>query len=224
MKQWILIAVAQGAWLAAGAAVAEPWLLEPLGRFRVTYYWVAEEDERYDALERSEPLLDRQGRVLARVSRAFRQAIELEGTGRLRDGRVLNVAGRVAGELRFVEILEPYGLGVESRPLEPFISVAADLSALGVGDRLRIEEFAGFLRPDGRVHDGMFRVDDTGSAIRGKRIDVFIGDRVHLESMERLVCPSHGLVSVYAARPAGGGRLARSGSGRELGQAAAEAR
>ena len=44
--------------------------LVPIGRFRVSYYWVAEEDTRYDGLERCEILRDPEGRALARVSRA----------------------------------------------------------------------------------------------------------------------------------------------------------
>jgi hypothetical protein len=148
------------AWL---APAAEPYRLEPLGRFELTYYYVAFEDERYAELERSQVLRDTGGLELARVSGAFRKALELEGTGRLMDGRVLNVAERVAGEMRFIEVGHAYGLGVASRPLEPFVSLAADLSQIGVGELVRIEEFAGFRRPDGAIHDGLFRVDDTAA-------------------------------------------------------------
>ena len=188
-------------WQLAAASVLtdESYLLEPLGEFRVTYYWVAQQDARYDGLAPSEPLLDRDGGVLARVSRAFRKAIELEGTGRLRDGRVLNVAGRLDGQLRWVETEHPYGLGVESRPLQPFLSVATDPELIPSGTLLYLEALEGFLRPSGEPHTGLIRADDIGRSIRGKHIDIFIGTEDNLEKMERQVCPSLGRLSLHAA-------------------------
>lgn len=182
----------------AGSGVGTPAAdLVFLGRFRVSYYWVAEEDARYQELERTEALRDPDGRVLARVSAAYRRALEMEGTGRIADGRVLNFAGRIGGECRFVATPLPWGFGVCDAPLVPFESVAADPGRVAPGSLLYIEEFAGFLTPQGGVQRGFFRADDVGSLIRGDRLDIFIGSQSELESVERLVAPTGGYVTVY---------------------------
>ena len=63
-------------------------------RCRVTRYWVATEDgyRRNDIV----PLLEADGTTIARVPAAFLMDAALEGTGRLIDGRIINVVkGRV---------------------------------------------------------------------------------------------------------------------------------
>jgi len=131
------------------------------------------------------------------VSRAYRAALEMEGTGRIADGRVLNYAGRVGGECRFVATPSPWGFGVCETPLVPFQSVAVDPARIPSGSLLYIAEFAGFLMPQGSVQRGFFRADDVGSLIRGDRLDIFIGSQAELETVERLVAPTGAYVTVY---------------------------
>ena len=69
---------------------------------------------------------------------------------------------------------------------------------IGTGSWIYIEELAGFLVPDGSIHSGLVRADDVGSAIRGDRLDVFIGDEAHLALVESVFCPSNGWVTAHA--------------------------
>ena len=73
------------------AAPSRPSAFRRLSRFRLTRYYVAEEDD-YEG-NATIPVLDTKGNILAKVSPAFFLSMSVEGTGRLRDGRLLNVSG-----------------------------------------------------------------------------------------------------------------------------------
>ena len=62
-----------------------------LSRFRLTTYYVTDATDFPD--NPTIPVLDRNGRELARVDPAMFLSMSVEGTGRLRDGRLLNVTG-----------------------------------------------------------------------------------------------------------------------------------
>ncbi len=62
-----------------------------LSRFRLTQYVIAEEPA---GGRHTVPVLGVDGAVLARVDPAFFCDLSLQGTGKLRDGRLLNVTGR----------------------------------------------------------------------------------------------------------------------------------
>lgn len=64
---------------------------EAYRQFRLTYYWLAEQ-ARY-AGNRTVPVYDKDGKVLDRVEPAYFAAMALQGTGKMRDGRLFNVAG-----------------------------------------------------------------------------------------------------------------------------------
>jgi len=68
-----------------------------------------------------------------------------------------------------------YGIGNRNNALEPFVSIAADQTIYPFGTRIYIPSAKGVKLPDGSLHDGWFRVDDVGGAIKGNHIDVFIG-------------------------------------------------
>src|ERR1039457_7000765 len=80
-------------------------------RLRNTYYYVVMESE-YVSNPRDTEILNLDGEVLALVSAAFRKAVDIEGTGRLMDGRVINYAGRKEGRIRYFISLEHFGYGV----------------------------------------------------------------------------------------------------------------
>ncbi len=81
----------------------------------------------------------------------------------------------------------PYGTGSRSNPLRPFRTIACDLGWVGgsrpwvaggypaFGQRLYIPAADGVVLPDGTVHDGIFTCEDTGGAVTGNHIDVFLG-------------------------------------------------
>src|SRR5678816_3943773 len=62
-----------------------------LGSFDLTYYWITAEDEFSGAADTA--IYTPSCGVLAIVPAAFADDLDLEGTGRLADGRVVNVDG-----------------------------------------------------------------------------------------------------------------------------------
>lgn len=153
-----------------------------LGTFEFTYYWVASESSYAGAKDTK--VYDSQCNTIATVPRKFWDALKLEGTGRLSDGRMLNYWGpcgcarspcqKVLGDDK------PWGEGVQSRALEPYRSIAVDKSRIAYGSWMYIPELDGQVMPGeapwgGWTHDGCVLAADTGSAIVGKHIDFFVG-------------------------------------------------
>lgn len=159
---------------------------ERLGTFRVTVYYVAEERHRGPW-----PLYGPGcRRVLAHTSRRFHHALSREGTGRLRDGRLLNFSERCgcarpghAGSRVCYEALDPrrfpWGkggrIGGRFQPLRPFRSVAVDPAVVPLGTWLYVPAWAGRPGPRGRPWDGCVRAEDTGARVRGRHLDLFAG-------------------------------------------------
>ncbi len=55
-------------------------------------------------------------------------------------------------------------------------TVAVDRKVIAPRSVLFIKETVGLKMPDGSTHDGYWYASDVGSAIKGKRIDLFTGD------------------------------------------------
>ena len=68
----------------------------------------------------------------------------------------------------------PFGRGAGQRPLIPFKSVAVDPTVIAIGEPLYIPEFDGLSLPDGSIHDGCVRADDTGGGIKKRKMDFFV--------------------------------------------------
>jgi hypothetical protein len=115
-----------------------------------------------------------QGDVLYRGSSGFKRGAEIEGSAKLRDGRVINYAGQVAGEVRWKLTQNPWGDGARC-PLVPLRAAAVDPVRIRLGSILFIDKTRAIRRPDGSAHDGFWYAVDTGGAIRGDRIDLFAG-------------------------------------------------
>ena len=152
-------------------------LVEERG-FALRFYWLAMED-RFDPLDRSVPLYDQDGFFIGVHGERFVEALLMEGSGLLADGRVINYDGRCKyGVGTCYEPLDdreyPYGRGAGRRPLVPFKSVAVDPRLVPIGEPLYIPEFDGLLMPDGHVHDGCVRADDTGGNIKKRKMDFFV--------------------------------------------------
>lgn len=155
-----------------------------LGSFHLTYYWIAYEGDHPDGA--ATPLHDDACDVLATVPADFADAISLEGTGRLLDGRLLNVSGSCGCPTSpcFMEADadHPWGYGVQNRALEPFRSVAVDRDVIEYGTGLYLAELDGVTMsgeaPWGQfVHDGCVVAADTGGGIIGEHVDFFVGLR-----------------------------------------------
>lgn len=162
-----------------------------LGRFRLTFYWMA--TERRD--RRQITLYRRSCRPIARVSRRFASRLVMEGTGALLDGRTVNVAGRCrCGFSPCFSVLgagERWGVGVGDRPLTPYRSVAVDPRVVPIGTHLYIRELDGVHIPGrppwgGFVHDGCVVADDRGGGVRGHQLDLYaLGRGAWLTLMRR---------------------------------------
>ncbi len=169
-----------------GAGGADAQRGEPgptLGSFELTYYWVAYEGDFGGPADSD--LVDPDCDLLATVSSGFADAIALEGTGRLVDGRLLNVAGGCdCGSPCYLEADadHPWGYGVQDRALVPFRSVAVDRDVIEYGTGLYLPALDGLAMPGEApwgdfTHDGCAVAADTGGGIVGMHVDFFVGIR-----------------------------------------------
>jgi 3D (Asp-Asp-Asp) domain-containing protein len=184
----------------------------PLGQFSITFYYVVGEDEvrakprlvaandnrgsngghedtelaaitpdlvtLYDGGGSCEPLAD--------VSKEFAFQITLQGTGKLHDGRVLNIWGACNCDRTpcFKVTQAKWGTAGNGKPLQPFRTIAVDPRVVKLGSLLYIPLLEGRTMPGrrpwgGYVHDGCVIADDTGGHILGNRIDLFVGRKAY---------------------------------------------
>ncbi len=144
------------------------------------------------------PLRNMGGRVIGpEVARSDWCAGALAGSLRV-SGQVYNYAG-VSGSsqancshgpserVRWHRSPFPNGTGAQDNPLHPYRTIACDLGWVGgsrpwvdggypaFGQQIYIPAADGVVLPDGSVHDGIFTCEDTGGAVIGNHIDVFLG-------------------------------------------------
>lgn len=168
----------------------KPGDLSEIGEFKPTFYWVLLE-EKFDG-ERDAPLLDDEGKEMGRFPKDFVRQAKIEGTAKLRDGRVINVSGK-----GFKVVDAPNGLGASGYHLIPFRSIAVDRDEIRLGTKLYVPEVVGMKLPDGSVHDGIFYAHDVGGGIRGKRIDFFTGPGRRQDVFEKAGIHNRKAVKVY---------------------------
>lgn len=168
-------------------------LAEDLG-FALRFYWMASEGDYLDPQSNTVPksgrgsavpqntwveLYTRDGFYFGRVPERFAWALRLEGSGLMQDDRVVNTTGKCdLGYGTCFEQLDvgehPFGRGAGVRPLIPFKSVAVDPRIVAIGEPIYIPEFDGMVLPDGSIHDGCVRADDTGGGIKKRKMDFFV--------------------------------------------------
>lgn len=183
----------------------------PLGRFHLTYYYIAQERLYPVRSGKADwPLFGPAcRRVLAYTSRAFHEKLSLEGTGLLRDGRLVNFEERCScarpgyrgQRLCYTELDRrryPWGrgarLGDRHMALAPFRSLAVDPVLIPVGSVLYLPALRGRRRPDGRLMDGCFRAEDSGAMIQGRHLDLFAGTAAWADWLRK----AYGLAEVTA--------------------------
>ncbi len=122
---------------------------------------------------------------LAKVSPSFGAQLDIQGTGKLRDGRVINTSGNCQCPKTpcYFEIERAWAMGPNGR-LAPFRSVAVDSSVIPLGTLLYLPELDGVRVPGrapwgGFVHDGCVVADDRGGGIRGRDIDFFVAKKTY---------------------------------------------
>ncbi|MBM3315639.1 hypothetical protein FJY71_07385, partial [candidate division WOR-3 bacterium] len=128
-----------------------------LGKFKVTYYWVVNEED-YPAGSGA-ALYDIQGQLLGRFSAAFVKAFKTESAARLRDGRKISYLKR----RNRAQVVDEF-LGNGGHTLVELKSVAVDPRVIPLGSRLYIPQ-AGGVVVNGRPLTGLFYAHDIGSAI-----------------------------------------------------------
>ena len=163
-------------------------------QWALRFYWLALEADYQDRESTSVPksgrgaavplntwveLYTQDGYFFGRVPERFAWALRLEGSGLMMDGRVVNYKGACRygygtcfEQLNIAE--HPFGRGAGQRPLIPFKSVAVDPRVIPIGEPLYIPEFDGLQLPDGSIHDGCVRADDTGGGIKKRKMDFFV--------------------------------------------------
>ena len=161
----------------------------PLGTFRNTYYYMIFESD-YPKSRRTAEVLTMDGKVLAKVTPKFMHDLAIEGSGHLSDGRVVNWAGRIGTESRWAITKLAWGRGTGACPLEPFRTIAADPTQIPSGATVKIAETVGMRLPDGTRSDGIWRAEDTGSAILHDRIDIFVGRKRDAHVLEDYGIPN----------------------------------
>jgi 3D (Asp-Asp-Asp) domain-containing protein len=150
--------------------------IESTKDYRNTYYYLILED-KYAGQPKTEKIYDMNDKVLVMVSPKYKTDLTMEGSGKLIDGRVLNWAGKKDGTHRFRFTKNSWGDGVGTCPLVPFKTIAVDPKKISLGTLVRIKESIGMKLPSGEIHDGYWRADDIGGAIKEDRIDIFIGQK-----------------------------------------------
>jgi 3D (Asp-Asp-Asp) domain-containing protein len=183
-----------------------------LGKFTITFYYVVGEEEiaarplvvaandnRGGDGEDEEPELAAissdlvtlyagggKCEPIAEVSKDFATQLAVQGTGKLRDGRVLNIWGACNCKRTpcFKVTQTKWGTAGTGRPLLPFRTIAVDPKVVKLGSLLYVPLLEGRTMPGrapwgGFVHDGCVVADDTGGHIGGNRIDLFVGRRAY---------------------------------------------
>lgn len=170
--------------LAGRLPISYPRDFKEAGVIKPTVYFIplVNETEPTCKEEQKISMYSRDGKVLARVCPNTYESCALQGSCFVTTKEVstiLNHNGYFNGRHHFFEVdMEhcPFGQGVRSGCLDPFYTVAADLSLFKAGDVIYVPGVAGTLLPNGETHHGYFIVRDTGGVIDGAgRFDFFSG-------------------------------------------------
>lgn len=144
-------------------------LLKPIPHNRyLTMYCISDLDSGFVELK------DSSGHTIASISEHSKKRLDMEGTGRLSDGRVLNVHQHTSKGWNYVQMgsESPNGVGIMNKALEPWVSLAANLNQIRNFDlfdrKVVIPSMVGFPIPGGvgLEHTGIFRIHDTGGAMQ----------------------------------------------------------
>lgn len=150
-----------------------------------TIYYIPQFDLSQQTCEASsqKKLKDSEGLVLFSVCSSIYDACLMQGTCEIifrKERALVNVSGRVNSDYRFKKVINKtcsfgFGGGKEIC-LDPYHSIAADLSIYKLGQVIYIPTAVGLALPDGTRHDGYFVVRDSGGNIKGYgRFDFFTG-------------------------------------------------
>ena len=147
----------------------------------ITEYWIPKEGDK-DMLNdgtmvtlsgmKSKAIKTTEGKTIARVSQKTYEKFQMEGTGLLQNGKMVNLDDGKDSFITLDRKKTPYGLGTDSGQLTPWVSVATN--DIKKGTKLYIQKLDGLKLPNGETHNGGVRVDDEGWSYDGCQIDFFV--------------------------------------------------
>ncbi|KAI9489536.1 hypothetical protein BDB00DRAFT_842872 [Zychaea mexicana] len=150
------------------------------GNAKLTMYWIPKEGD-VDMLNngktvkltgsKTKSLKTISGKTIAKVASVTYDKFQMEGTGLLKSGKMVNLGANKNVFMELDRSETPYGLGDNSNGLVPWVSVASN--DMKRGTKLYIKEFDGLKLPNGRTHNGCVRVDDKGWSFSGCQLDWF---------------------------------------------------
>jgi len=149
--------------------------------YRMTFYYLAdfEDPKTWMRKRKRDPVLTKiklNGAYMD-LPTGFMRAVKMQGSGQYK-GAILNYTGGKNPKWVFQNPEKyPWGRGAAGLALHPFRSMAIDRTRVKLRRWYVIPELMGHEMPDGTIHNGRVRALDTGGAIKGKRVDFFIGKR-----------------------------------------------
>ena len=184
-----------------------------VGVFRNTYYDFPTEGEA-DGKTPLVPLMSGTCAEIAKVPRAFHDAVCVQGSGALRRGGTVSFARRDCpcaevcprtGQRICFDTLDPaaypHGRGAAGKPITPLRTIAADTNVLPMGTVVFVPELEGLTVAGGsEASDGCFVVEDRGLRVQGEHIDVFTGSPATTTLVNGRV-PSNSGVHVFVEAP-----------------------
>jgi hypothetical protein len=153
---------------------------------KLTFYWVSDEKRDSGNGPLNTQLYTVKGKPIKKVTRKFAEKIRMEGTGRLSDGRLLNVWDRSKCNyntndfacFKDISSSSEWGVGNKGNNLVPYVSVASN--TIPHGKTVEIKQFIGMPLPgtNNLKHNGCFRVDDEcGSCTTKQHVFDFFAAR-----------------------------------------------
>ena len=189
-----------------------------LGTFRNTYYDFPREGDPTASAGGVVSLMSATCQPIAKVPRAFHDAVCVQGSGSLKSGGTVSFSKRDCacaeicprtGQRICFDALDaktfPFGRGAAGTAITPMRSLAADTTLLPMGTVVYIPELDGAPAAtgdgtDARALDGCFVVEDRGLKVKGEHVDIFTGHPAHTAVINERV-PSNQGVSVVVAAP-----------------------
>jgi 3D (Asp-Asp-Asp) domain-containing protein len=165
-----------------------------IGKYWTTYYYLANQSGYPGS---GYPLYSKGCNVIVSSTYAFYKAARMEGSAKLNNGGVINYAGSCScgGSSRtcfkLLDSSQPWGQGAFQNALVPLRSIAVDKNRIKLGSTIYIKQWDGQQIPKvdgigGFVHDGCFRADDTGGAVKGSHYDFFAGTKAMWKALEKV--------------------------------------
>lgn len=158
--------------------IVGPGVLKPT----VYFFVILNEDKNGCKADTKRTMHGAGSKPLLKVCPKTAAACALQGScGIIQKGQLhtFNIIGRFDGQDRYFEIPDDgcrFGYGVNSSCLDPFYTLAADLTIYKPGEVIFVPAVVGLELPDGSKHNGYFVIRDKGRGIKGLgRFDFFSG-------------------------------------------------